>query len=88
MTSEIALGAESFSDVEKVLKEKVEEAVKRTNNNRDRQYLIRWVMVSAEMQGLIKAWRNYEYEDKLVYEIQISFPIFPRIFISVPLVEK
>jgi hypothetical protein len=82
------LGAERFSDIEKTLREKIEKAVELTHTNKERQHLIKCVMISAEMQGLIKAWRHSIYENQFIYEVQISFPFLPKILMAVQMVEE
>ena len=82
-----ALGAERISDVEKLLKSKIEESVVLAKTNKELYYLIRYILVSAEMQGLIRKWKADDDEFNLIFEIQVSFPIFPILIITVPLVK-
>lgn len=78
-----ALGAEKISNVEKLIKKKIAEAVERTAPNMERFYLIRWVLISALMQGLIVDWDYDMTPDEFIFEIYLSKPIL-RTRVAVP----
>jgi len=83
-----ALGAERISDIEKILREKIKMAVELTSPTEERFYLIRWIMVSSKMQGLIINWNYKMSRDEFVLDIQVCFTPWPRLLISVPLREE
>lgn len=79
------------SEIESILKSKIEIAVERTDNNRDLCHLISLIMDSAVKQRLIQAWRGFrsEINKELIYEVQVSYPILaPRLYVSAPLLDK
>jgi hypothetical protein len=83
-----AIGAESFSDIERLIRSKVEEAIERTTSNDERHQLVCMIMNSAKSQLLIRDWTWSRLEDMFVYEIQVSFPMWPRLYITVPFVKE
>lgn len=62
----------SVVDVKNIIVNKIEEAMKLTYNNTERHYLIRFIFVSAQMQGLIGGWKRMYGTDFLSYTFQID----------------
>lgn len=79
---------QSPEDVENVITRKIGEAIGRTNNNKERLRLIELVLISAKRQMIIQNWRCDVEKDHFLFDIQLSFPMYPRFLIQVPMVEE
>jgi hypothetical protein len=68
----------------KIIEEKITQAIELTKPSMERYYLIRWIMISAEMQGLIIGWDCDLIDNRFVFDIRLSPPTFSKLLIGVP----